>query len=50
MSAVLEHDERGNLIRKAGVMGIVLVGGVVRAGDSIKVILPDEPYHTLERV
>ncbi len=50
MSAVLEYDERGNLIRKAGIMGIVLVSGEVRAGDSIKVVLPDEPYHPLERV
>ncbi|SEC47714.1 MOSC domain-containing protein [Paenibacillus sp. GP183] len=50
MSAVLEHDEYGNLIRKAGIMGIVLVGGEVRAGDSIRVVLPVEPYHPLERV
>jgi hypothetical protein len=50
MSAVLEHDENGNLIRKAGIMGIVLVGGEVRAGDSIRVVLPVEPYHPLERV
>jgi MOSC domain-containing protein YiiM len=50
MSAVLEHDERDNLIHKAGIMGIVLVDGDLKAGDSIKVVLPDEPYHPLERV
>jgi MOSC domain-containing protein YiiM len=50
MSAVLEHDENGNLIRKAGIMGIVSSDGKVSTGDSIRVVLPDEPYHPLERV
>ena len=40
MAAVLERDEHGGLIRKAGIMGIVLVGGEVRPGDSIRVELP----------
>jgi MOSC domain-containing protein YiiM len=50
MSAVLDQDEQGNLIRKAGIMGIVLSGGVVRPNDSIHVILPEPPYDSLERV
>lgn len=50
LRAVLDHDDKGNLIRKAGVMGIVLIGGEVRIGDSIRISLPDEPYHPLERV
>lgn len=50
MSAVLGQDEHGNLIRKAGVMGIVLAGGEVRPGDSIRVELPQEPHRALERV
>ena len=33
MAATLGRDERGNLIRKAGVMSIVLTGGEVRPGD-----------------
>ena len=33
MAAVLDRDENGALIRKAGVMAIVLVGGMVRPGD-----------------
>lgn len=37
MRAVLDRDNHGNLVRKAGVMGIVLTGGAIRAGDSIVV-------------
>lgn len=40
MNAVLEHDGQGNLIRKGGVMGIVLQDGTVKAGDAIRVELP----------
>lgn len=50
MQAVLDRDAAGNLIRKAGVMGIVLKGGVVRPGDEIGVELPAEPWKGLERV
>lgn len=50
MKAVLGRDARGNLIRKAGVMGIVLVGGEVWRGDPIRVELPPEPHRPLERV
>ncbi|QYR22972.1 MOSC domain-containing protein [Paenibacillus sp. sptzw28] len=50
LSAVLDHDQYGNLVRKAGVMGIVLTGGEVRAGDPIRVSLPAEPFRPLERV
>lgn len=45
--AVLDRDAEGNLIRKAGVMGIVVVGGVVRPGDPIAVTLPAEPHSPL---
>ena len=50
MKAVLGCDENGNLIRKAGVMSIVLVGGEVKPGDSIVVELPPEPHKPLEVV
>jgi MOSC domain-containing protein YiiM len=50
LTAVLDRDEQGNLIRKAGIMGIVLVGGEVRPGDTIRVELPPEPHKPLERV
>jgi MOSC domain-containing protein YiiM len=47
MSAGLDRDEQGNLIRKAGVMGIILESGEVRAGDTIRVELPNEPHTPL---
>ena len=47
MAATLGRDERGNLIRKAGVMSIVLTGGEVRPGDAICVELPPEPHRAL---
>ena len=43
MAATLERDERGELVRKAGVMGIVLRSGEVRPGDRVLVELPAEP-------
>lgn len=49
-AAVLDRDERGNLIRKAGIMAIVLKSGLVRKGDTITVHLPPEPHRPLERV
>lgn len=50
MTAVLGRDERGNLIRKAGVMGIVLAGGEVKPGNSIRIELPPKPHQPLDRV
>jgi MOSC domain-containing protein YiiM len=47
MTAVLDRDVDGGLVRKAGVMGIVLKGGEVRAGDPIRVELPGGPYRPL---
>jgi MOSC domain-containing protein YiiM len=49
-AAVLAHDEVGNLIRKAGVMAIVIVEGEVRPGDCISMILPSEPHRPLQPV
>lgn len=50
LRAVLGHDKNGNLIRKAGVMGIVVTGGEVRIGDPVRVSLPATPFRPLERV
>ncbi len=47
MAAVLDRDAEGNLVRKAGIMAIVLNGGEVRPGDSIAVELPPPPHHAL---
>jgi MOSC domain-containing protein YiiM len=40
-AAVLGRDAEGRLIRKAGVMAIVISGGVVKAGDAVAVELPE---------
>ena len=50
MKAVLDRDEQGNLIRKAGVMGIVLTDGEVYVNDDIRVELPPETHETLKPV
>ena len=50
MKAVLDKDEDGNLIRKAGIMGIVLTGGKIMIDDLIEVEYPSKPYLKLERV
>jgi MOSC domain-containing protein YiiM len=50
MKAVLDRDEQGRLVRKAGVMAIVLTGGGVVAGDPIEVSLPAGPHLPLEPV
>ena len=50
MAAVLGRDEHGELIRKAGVMAVVLVGGDVFAGDAIGVELPPLPHRALAPV
>jgi len=47
MKAVLDHDADGNLVRLAGVMGVVLVDGVIRPGDEIQVFLPEQPHQPL---
>lgn len=49
-AAVLDRTEDGRLIRKAGVMGIVLADGVVSPGDAISVELLPAPHRPLEPV
>lgn len=48
--AVLDRAPDGSLIRRAGVMGIVLRDGDVRPGDTIGLRLPDRPHRPLEPV
>lgn len=49
-SAVLERDAAGALVRKAGVMAIVVAGGAVRPGDPVRVELPAPPHLPLAPV
>ena len=50
MDAVLDRGPDGELIRKAGVMAVVLTGGAVRPGDAIDVTLPNPPHEPLKPV
>jgi MOSC domain-containing protein YiiM len=50
MKATLVRGPSGKLIRKAGIMSIVLIGGDVRAGDAIEVELPPGNHRPLEPV
>lgn len=50
MAATLARDSEGRLVRKAGVMAIVLQGGTVQAGDLIRIDLPTGNAKPLEPV
>ena len=50
MKATLDRDADGEVVRKSGVMGIVLAGGDVRPGDAIAVELPPPPHRALRPV
>jgi MOSC domain-containing protein YiiM len=47
MAATIGRDESGNLVRKAGIMAVVLTDGEVRPGDGIEIELPPEPHRPL---
>ena len=47
MAATLGRDEHGDLVRKAGIMGVVLAEGEVRPGDPIRVEPPPPPHRPL---
>jgi MOSC domain-containing protein YiiM len=50
MAATLARGEDGEVIRKAGVMAIVVVGGEVRPGDGIGVEMPAGVHRALAPV
>jgi MOSC domain-containing protein YiiM len=50
MAATLARDAAGNLVRKAGVMAVVLAAGEVRPGEAIRVELPSGAARPLEPV
>jgi MOSC domain-containing protein YiiM len=50
LKQVLGQDADGNVVRKAGVMAVVLRGGRIRPGDPVAVELPPWPHLPLERV
>ena len=44
LKAVLDKADDGSVIRKSGIMGIVVAGGMVEPGDPVRVELPVEPH------
>lgn len=49
-SQMFDRDEAGELVRKAGVMSVVLADGTVRPGDAIHITLPPTPHQSLQKV
>ena len=50
MAALLGRDEDGSVAIKSGIMGIVIAGGEVHAGDAVAAELPPQPHEKLKRV
>ncbi|MFB9906215.1 MOSC domain-containing protein [Allokutzneria oryzae] len=50
LPAVLGRDENGQVVRKAGIMSVVLTEGEVRPGDQIRAEMPAQPHEPLRPV
>jgi MOSC domain-containing protein YiiM len=50
MKACLGKNEDGTVVRKAGVMGIVIAGGAVSAGDPVRAVAPAGEHRPLRPV
>jgi MOSC domain-containing protein YiiM len=50
LKEMVGQDDEGNVVRKAGVMAVVLRGGPVRPGDRVTVELPPGPHAPLEKI
>ena len=50
MAAVLGRAADGSVVRRAGVMAVVVSGGAVHPGDAVTAALPAGPHRRLERV
>ncbi|WP_433893939.1 MOSC domain-containing protein [Streptomyces sp. CA-111067] len=50
LKQVVGRDEAGEIIRKGGVMSIVLHPGEIHPGDPVRAVLPATPHHPLEAV
>lgn len=50
LKRVVHKNSDGKIVRKVGVMGIVLVGGVVKSNDDIIIEIPNEPHQNLEYI
>lgn len=50
MNELVFKDQENEIIRKAGIMGIVVEGGIINLENIIEVILPPKPFLKLEKV
>ena len=50
LNEVRERTDHGEIVRKAGVMGVIVQSGSVAPGDEIRVALPPEPHSPLDCV
>lgn len=50
LKQVVGRNADGSVVRRAGVMGIVVSGGVVRPGDPVEAELPEGPHRALDAV
>lgn len=50
LKVAVGRDEAGGVVRKAGIMAVVVRGGTVRPGDPVVLELPEPPHQRLERV
>ncbi len=50
LAAVIDRDAAGGIVRRAGVMGVVVTGGDVRVGDEVGLALPEGPFRPLQPV
>lgn len=50
MNELRRRDRGGDVVRRAGVMSVVLLGGTISVGDQISVAMPPVPHRPLERI
>ena len=50
LKAVIEKTADGEIIRKTGVMGIVLKGGLLSSGDKIHIERPPQPHIAMKPI
>lgn len=50
LKELVGYNDAGDLVRRAGIMGVVHHGGTVKQGDPITVVLPEGKLEALDRV
>lgn len=50
MDALLDRTADGSLIRKGGIMGVVIKSGTVKSGDHLSCTIPEAPHRPLQPV